>query len=308
MIDEQGRLCNAVPEVVAALRDYPGADFDIADYAMRNIGWIQNSVNQPEGRVAATFQPLTVSFGAISALYALLSNSDWKSIRFDYDLFGWMTETYQDSGKACAALHVVVRSVIDFYHHPAYTSVEKNPALLREEGAGGSNMLASVLGLWQERSGVLADDLTHRMREIGILPRLMLIGVNSSGSDGWFQYIGSGFTVYGDRWPRDAIGQDIQEQPDKAYAARVAKSCMMDALSSEPRYTHVDACIVDGLPRGSGPDDYIRTDSRCRYSTDTVSCVTRSFRSSARSIQIRKMLNMCPRNELSQSIPSSTRV
>ena len=244
LIDEQGRLCEAVPEVVEALLDYPDADFDIADYAMRNIGWIQISLNQPEGRIAAKFRSLTVSFGAISALYALLSNSDWKNIRFDYDLFGWMTETYQDNGKACAALHVIVRSVIEFYYHPPYTSVEKNPALLHEEGAGDSNMLASVLGLWQERSGVIADDLTRQMREIGILPRLMLIGVDSSGSDGRFQYIGSGFTVYGDRWPQEAIGQNIQEQPDKAYAARVAESCMMAALSAEPRYTHVDASIA----------------------------------------------------------------
>ena len=68
LIDEQGRLCDAVPEVVEALLDYPDADFDIADYAMRNIGWIQISLNQSEGRIAARFRSLTVSFGAISAL------------------------------------------------------------------------------------------------------------------------------------------------------------------------------------------------------------------------------------------------
>ena len=124
LIDEQGRLCEDLPEVVEALLDYPDADFDIADYAMRNIGWIQISLNQPEGRIAAKFRSLTVSFGAISALYALLSNSDWKDIRFEYDLFGWMTEAYQDNGKACTALHVIVRSVIEFYYHPPYTSVE----------------------------------------------------------------------------------------------------------------------------------------------------------------------------------------
>ena len=246
LIDEQGRLCEAVPEVVEMLLDYPNADFDITAYAVRNLGWIEISLDRPAGRIEAKFRSLTVSFGAVSALYALLSNSDWKTIRFEYDLFGWMTETYQDSGAACAALHVVVQSVIKFFHHPPYTSVEKNPACLREEDAGGSKMLASVLDLWRERSGEIADDVTHRTREIGILPRLMLIGMDSSGSDGRFQYIGSGFTVYGDRWPREAIGRNIHEQPDRAYAARVAESCKMAALGSEPRYTHVDACI--GMP------------------------------------------------------------
>lgn len=246
LIDEQGHLCEGLPDVIEMLLDYPDADFDITAYAVRNLGWIEISLDRPAGRIEAKFRSLTVSFGAVSALYALLSNSDWKSIRFEYDLFGWMTETYQDSGTACAALHVVVQSVIKFFHHPPYTSVEKNPASLREEAAGGSKMLASVLDLWQERSGEIADDVTHRMREIGILPRLMLIGMDSSGSDGRFQYIGSGFTVYGDRWPREAIGRNIQEQPDRAYAARVAESCMMAALGSEPRYAHVDACI--GMP------------------------------------------------------------
>lgn len=246
LIDEQGRRCECLPEVVETLLDYPDADFDITAYAVRNLGWIEISLDRPAGKIEAKFRALTVSFGAVSALYALLSNSDWKTIRFEFDLFGWMTETYQDSGTACAALHVVVQSVIKFFHHPPYTSVEKNPASLREEDAGGSQMLASVLDLWRERSGEITDDVTHRMREIGILPRLMLIDMDSSGTDGRFQYIGSGFTIYGDRWPREAIGRNIQEQPDRAYAARVAESCMMAALSSEPRYTHVDACI--GMP------------------------------------------------------------
>jgi hypothetical protein len=246
LIDEQGRLCEAVPRAVEMLLDYPDADFDITAYAVRNLGWIEISLDRPAGRIEAKFRSLTVAFGAVSALYALLSNSDWKTIRFEYDLFGWMTETYEDSGTACAALHVIVQSVINFFHHPPYTTVEKNPACLRQEDAGGSKMLASVLDLWQERAGKMVDDLTHKMREIGILPRLMLIGVDSSGSDGRFQYIGSGFTIYGDRWPREAIGRNIREQPDRAYAARVAESCMRAALSTEPSYAHVDACI--GMP------------------------------------------------------------
>ncbi len=253
LIDEHGRLCEAVPEVVEMLLDYPDADFDIAAYAVRNLGWIEISLDRPAGRIEAKFRALTVSFGAVSALYALLSNSDWKTIRFEYDLFGWMTETYEDSGTACAALHVVVRSVIDFFHHPPYTAVEKNPASLHEEDAGGSKILDSVLDLWRERSGDIANDVTHGMREIGILPRLMLIGMDSSGSNGQFQYIGTGFTLYGDRWPREAIGRNIREQPDRAYAARVVDSCMMAALSSSPSYTHVDACIAmpDQEPRRS---------------------------------------------------------
>ena len=168
-----------------------------------------------------------------------------------------MTESYADSGTACAALHVVVQSVINFFHHSPYTSVGKNPASLREENAGESKMLASVLGLWQECSGEITDDVTHRLREIGILPRLMLIGMDSSGSNGQFQYMGSGFTIYGERWPREAIGRNIREQPDQAYTARVAQSCMTAALSSDPRYSHVDACI------GTPGQDHRRSRYKC---------------------------------------------
>ncbi len=243
MIDEQGRLCEALPQVVEMLLDYPDADFDITAYAVRNLGWIEISLDRPAGRIEAKFRPLTMSFGAVSGLYALLSDPDWTAIRFEYDLFGWMTETYEDSGAACAALHVVVQSVIDFFRHPPYTSVEKNPASLREEDAGGSKMLASVLDLWREHDGRIPMDLTAKLRDIGILPRLMLIVMDSSGPDGRFQYIGSGFTLYGDRWPREAIGRSIHEQPDRAYAEHVAQSCMMAALSSDPKYAHVDACI-----------------------------------------------------------------
>ncbi len=257
LIDEQGRLCEALPEVVEALLDYPDADFDITDYAMRNIGWIQISLNQSENRIAAKFRSLTVSFGAISALYALLSDSDWKNIRFDYDLFGWMTETYQDNGKACAALHVIVRSVIEFYYHPPYTSVEKNPALLHEEGAGGSNMLASVLGLWQERSGVLADDLTHRMREIGILPRLMLIGVNSSGSDRPEHSRATRQSLCG------AGRRILHDGRPQRRAKILARRCLHRGARARPPQEPIQMSedTVDERPRGSSPDDYIRADS-----------------------------------------------
>jgi hypothetical protein len=246
LIDEHGRQCEAVPEAIEMLLEYPDADFDIAGYAIRNLGWIEVRVDPPSGTIRAKFRALTVSFGAVSALYALLSNQIWTDIRFDYDLFGWMTDTYGDNRSACAGLHFVVQNVIDFFHHPPYTSVNKNPGLLREEDETGSKMLSSVLGLWQERSGLIADDVTHKLREIGILPRLMLIDVDSTGEDARFRYIGDGFTVYGDRWPREAIGRNIREQPDTAYGARVAESCMTAAQNPQPSYTHVDACI--GVP------------------------------------------------------------
>ena len=244
LIDEQGRQCATAPEAIEMLLDYPDADFDIIAYAVRNLGWIEISLNRGAGRIEAKFRSLTVSFGAVSALYELLSDPIWTDIRFEHDLFGWITQAYTDSHAASAALHVIVRSVIEFYHHPPYTSIEKNPASLQEEESTGSKTLASVLEFWRERGGLIPDDLTPILRDIGILPRLMLIGVDPSGTDGRFQYIGAGFTVYGDRWPREAIGRNIREQPDRAYAARVAESCMMAALGSEPGYTHVDACIA----------------------------------------------------------------
>ena len=246
LIDEQGRQCEALPEAVEMLLDYPDADFDIAGYAVRNLGWIEVRMDPQSGTIRADFRALTVAYGALNALHALLSKQAWTEIRFDYDLFGWMTEAYGDSRTARAALEFIVQNVIEFFQHPPYTSVEKSPGLLQAEDATGSKMLASVLDLWQERSGRIANDVTHRLREIGILPRLMLINVDSAGEDARFRYIGAGFTVYGDRWPRDAIGRNIQEQPDEAYGARVAESCIMAAQSSQPSYSHVDACI--GVP------------------------------------------------------------
>ncbi len=246
LIDEHGMRCDALPETVEFLLDYPDADFDIVDYAVRNLGWIEVSTNRKSAKIHAQFRTLTVSFGAVSALYELLSITPWKAVTLEYDLFGWISETYEDGPSARARLSYIVRSVVEFLRHPPYTSVEKGAVRLYEEDAPGSRMLASVLAYWQDCSGRLPEDLTHKMREIGILPRLMLIGVDSSGSHGRFRYIGSGFTLYGENWPQDAIGRSIQEQPDRAYAARVAESCMRAAQSSEPRYAHVDACI--GVP------------------------------------------------------------
>ncbi len=169
-----------------------------------------------------------------------------KAVTLEYDLFGWISETYEDGPSARARLSYIVQSVVEFLRHPPYTSVEKGAACLYGEDAPGSKMLASVLEYWQDCSGRLPEDLTHRIREIGVLPRLVLIDVESPGSAGRFRYIGSGFTLYGERWPREAVWRSFREQPDKVYAARVAESCMKTIQSAEPGYSHVDACI--GMP------------------------------------------------------------
>ena len=246
LIDDRGRQCDVLPGAVEALLDYPDADFDIIDYAMRNLGWIIVTRSRRFGTIHAKFRPLTTSLEAVGTLYTLVSNPFWKTVTFEYDLFGWITETYEDDRAACSRLAFIVKSVVEFFRHPPYTAVEKSLSCLEVEDASESKMFTSVLDFWQERSGHLPEDLTHKMREIGILPRLILIGVDSSGSDGRFKYIGSGFTIYGEHWPQEAIGRSIQEQPDRAYAARVTESCMRAAQSSEPRYAHVDACI--GMP------------------------------------------------------------
>ena len=246
LIDDRGMRCDALPETVEFLLDYPDADFDIVDYAVRNLGWIEVSTNRKSGKIHAQFRTLTVSFGAVSALYELLSVAPWKAVILEYDLFGWISETYEDGPSARARLSYIVQSVVEFLRHPPFTSVEKSPACLYGEDTPESKTLASVLGIWQDCSGRLPEDLTRRMREIGVLPRLVLLDVEPPGFAGRFRYIGSGFTLYGDRWPREAVGRSFREQPDEAYAARVAESCMKTIQSAEPGYSHVDACI--GVP------------------------------------------------------------
>ena len=253
LIDDRGMRCDALPETVAFLLDYPDADFDIVDYAVRNLGWIEVSTDRELAKIHARFRTLTVSFGAVSALYELLSIAPWKAVTLEYDLFGWISETYEDGASARVRLSYIVQSVVEFLRHPPFTSVEKSPACLYEEDTPDSEALASVLGCWQDCSGRLPEDLTHRIREIGVLPRLVLIDVEPPGSAGRFRYIGSGFTLYGDRWPREAVGRSFREQPDQVYAARVAESCVKTIQSAEPGYSHVDACIgmLEQEPRRS---------------------------------------------------------
>ena len=244
LIDDEGRLCEALPEVVEMLLDYPDADFDITAFAIRNLGWIAISQDRHAGRIEVKFRSLIVAFGAVSALYQLLSDPVWTDIRFEHDLFGWMTETYTDGRAASAGLHVIVRSVIDFYHHPPYTVMEKSPASLHEEDTAASKTLVSVLEFWREHGGRIPDDLTPKLRDIGILTRLVMVEADTSEEAGRFQYIGSAFTMYGDRWPHEAIGSTFLNQPDKVYAARAAESCRKAIASSAPWYAHIDACIA----------------------------------------------------------------
>ena len=113
--------------------------------------------------------------------YELLSIIPWKAVTLEYDLFGWISETYEDGPSARARLSYIVQSVVEFLRHPPFTSVEKSPACLYGEDAPESQALVSVYGHWQDCSVRLPEDQRHRIREIAVLTRPDLIYVKFRG-------------------------------------------------------------------------------------------------------------------------------
>lgn len=236
--------CDATPELVEMLLDYPESDFDIADYAIRNLGWVEVHADRDGGEIQLRFRALTVAYEAVLAAHELLSAHDWQNVLLTYDLFGWISESHSDGRAAAHRLTVIVKAVLDFFRHPTYTAKEVGVASLLRDTTPAGRRLASVLGLWRGRSGELPDDLARYMRDGGLLPRVMLIDVESGDAVGRFRYVGHGFTVYGAAWPHEAIGRRIEDQPDTQYGARVKQSCMRAMRTGGPLFEHVDASIA----------------------------------------------------------------
>jgi hypothetical protein len=72
---------------------------------------------------------------------------------------------------------------------------------------------------------------------------MMIVGVRPRARDAIFRFIGDGFRWTDDTYQLNAIGQRVENQPDKEYGGWVAEFYKSVATTGQPRYDCVTAAI-----------------------------------------------------------------
>jgi hypothetical protein len=239
LIDDQGKVWYAGAPDLRRRLGYPDPDFDLPAYAVRNLGYVK--VRQRRGSAHVSLRPSLVRPPALAGLFYHLAEAMPDRLLLSYLLRDWQHELIRSAHEAMLRLEDLVCAA-SVRHPPSTYLVQRHPLAPRRHSAMES--LSPLLAVWHLTSGRYPDRLVDMLATLGLRERAV-VHRNPAGTDRLiFDHRGTAFSHYPPSWNLLAVGRDIEDQPDRAYAARTAATYRAVLQENEPRFEAVDAVIT----------------------------------------------------------------
>jgi hypothetical protein len=240
-------------EFLTGLGD-PNPDYDAVGFAVRNLGYVKFQVLD---RLVTEIElhPRNVSLPALVALEHQLAAPGTRLFRIKYLETEWHSEISASAEHTISRLYELCAP--GFAGPPAdkYRAEVKDPGILARDGAGPLRLLARK---WRVAFGNFDASLISFAIQQGLLPRLAIAAVTTQEAEPIFRFVGDGFASLGANFQFEAVGQRVQDIPDKDYGGWVAECYKGVALSGQPRYDVVTAAIRGPADNGAKPLRYER--------------------------------------------------
>ena len=225
----------------------PSPDIDLAGFVVRNMGYARLRC-RPD-LIRLTLRVGRLGFPTLEAVVRFLLNSSWKRLVIEHvddtrsiELFGQVEEAVARL-KDLSAPSMVLAQRDRFFNQELS---------LDRLGASGQESLHELLRLWRGKRGQLAPDKILALMPEPLRPRVTLTRMTAAGAPrnrALVEHIGSGIRVFDACWALNAVGRDLEEQPDPAYGVRSARAYHEVGALGQPRLELVDAVIdVPGRP------------------------------------------------------------
>jgi hypothetical protein len=239
-------------EFLAALGD-PDPDYDAALFAVKNLGFIKFQIL--DGSVVEMeLHPRNVQLPALLAVQQQLLSSRAKLFRIKYLEASWQSEITSSSERAITRLAELCapafapRSTERFLVEPRdYSRLFDNT----------ESPLRPMVQKWRMSFGHFDPTVISFAIKHQLLSRMMIVAVKPRASDAIFRFIGDGFNWTDHTYQLNAIGQRVENQPDKEYGGWVAEFYKSVASTGQPRYDCVTAAIQQPAA-GKGRSGVIR--------------------------------------------------
>ncbi|MDX1709722.1 MAG: hypothetical protein R3316_01130 [Rhodovibrionaceae bacterium] len=227
------------------------ARLDVFERAIRQTGSIEIIGEPTEKRITLRFDCTSVSEFAVSRARAILVESGAENIAFDYYLCGARKERFTDALDASRRLRRLWQISDALLQPPSVVCKASDPDELRRSSDPAIRELACLLDLWDAKAGVLDAEVVPLLRHLDLLDRTLLMERADESRRPVFTFIGEGFTLYGDDWPKYAVGRPVEDQPDPVYGRWAAKTFEVMMASGLPQFEEVAALIrtPKGWPR-----------------------------------------------------------
>ena len=241
-------------EFLAALGD-PNPDYDAASFAVKNLGFVKFQVLDGS-IVEVELHPRNVQLPALLAVQQQLLSSQVGLFRVKYFETTWHSEIMISSERAIARLSELCAPTFAARSTERFLVEPRDYSALFDDH---DSPLRRMIQKWRMSFGHFDPTVISFAIKQQLLSRMMIVGVRPRVRDAIFRFIGDGFNWTDDTFQLNAIGQRVENQPDKEYGGWVAEFYKSVASTGQPRYDCVTAAIHQPAP-GVGRTGVIRYD------------------------------------------------
>jgi len=234
-------------EFLTALGD-PNPDYDAASFAVKNLGFIKFQVLDGS-IVEIELHPRNVQLPALLGVQQQLLSCQVKLFRIKYFDTAWhseimtsVTPTISRLSELCAQQAAPPPSDRFLVEPQDYSQ------LFRQR----ENPLVFMIQKWRMSFGHFDPTVIPFAIKHQLLSRMVIVGVRPRVAEPVFRFIGDGHANWLDTHEHlHAIGEKLENLPDKDYGGWVSEFYKSVASTGEPRYDYVTAAIQ------RRPDTYV---------------------------------------------------
>lgn len=238
LIDDQGNCWPSGSRELFSRLGNADPDFDMASYAVRNLGFIE--VEGTPDSMQLRLRPGAVDPKALAALFYLLSDATPRRLVLGYFIDDWGYEICPGSEKMFARIEELVREAANRRPNTAYLSQRKDPAGLVDSQ---DTHLSFLFAKWRATFGTFHDGTMEDLATLGLLDRTLILDYYGGSDILIIQNWGKGLRFFGSDWTTKAPGHSMENQPDRDYAAWVARGYRESVRTHGPVFEQVDAVI-----------------------------------------------------------------
>jgi len=239
-------------EFLSALGDSE-PDYDAAEFAVKNLGFIKFQILD-NSIIEIELHPRNVELPALLGVQQQIVKSHVKLFRIKYLDTAWRSEIICSAELAVARLSELCAPRFALSTEDSYLVEPQDYLKLFESEQGPLQLMAQK---WRMSFGYFDPSVISFAIKKDLLSRLIIVGVKPRGAEPIFRFIGDGHTNWLDgNYHLNAIGQKVEDQPDRNYGQWVSQFYKGVASTGQPRYDFVTATIQ--RPPGSYVTRYER--------------------------------------------------
>lgn len=236
LIDTSGRWWRWPSELLAEQLGYPDADFDLAGYAARNLGYVWLEVR--EEVTLLQFRAGMLSPAVLRTLESYLDNAKTTPVGLVFYLMGWMEEVFLDAAAAAARL----RELAGLREPRMRDKFIRAPQDLTNWRHSGQQRLVGLYELWRANGGRYDASVDRYLQSSELIDRTLLVEEHPQiGLT--LKFSGDGFSIYDDFKLKQMVGRKLTDQPDPQYGQWTAQSYTECMKTGAPLADDIDAII-----------------------------------------------------------------